>query len=79
MKETTKQNLLRIVCKHVSTSVCNRLQQLVQYMSLRARSKQEKRRFILKQINRITKTSLALRERVPERSVGILDESLRGF
>lgn len=64
MKISTQQNILRIVCKYVSTSVCNRLQQFVQAMSVRAKAKQERRRFILKQINRVTKNSLGLRQRV---------------
>ncbi len=64
MQETTKQNFLRFVCQHVATTACNYLKKIVQYMSLRARTKQERRRFILKQINRITKTSFVLRERV---------------
>lgn len=53
MKETTKQNLLRLMCHHVSTSVCNRLQQFIQYMSLRAKAKQERRRFILRQLSKV--------------------------
>ena len=63
MKGTANQNLLRIVCKHVSTSVCSRLQQFIKTMSLRANAKQERRRFILQQISHVIPAKAGIQKR----------------
>ena len=64
MKEAAKQNLLCLMCKHASNSICNHLQQLIQAMSLRAKAKQRRRWSILQQIKRASIITTVHKKRV---------------